>query len=60
VLQHVKPARAVVNALEVLRATGLDSGPELGLLEREIAQNMERLDRKVHRVVVDGAVRWRG
>jgi len=45
-------------AIRKLREEGLDSGPELHLLERDIQQTVARLDRKVRRVVHYGRTIW--
>jgi guanine deaminase len=57
-LETVQPTSSVARVLQKLRDTGLDAGPELTLLEGEVAATMQRLDRKVRRVVVDGTGRF--
>ncbi|HEY7091474.1 MAG TPA: amidohydrolase family protein [Tepidisphaeraceae bacterium] len=49
----------VSRALEVLRAYGLEDGPEMTVLQRDFDETMRRLDRKVRRVVVEGREVWR-
>jgi guanine deaminase len=46
-------------AMRTLREQGLDSGPELHLLECDIHQTVARLDKKVRRVVHYGRTIWK-
>jgi hypothetical protein len=45
-------------ALDLLRTSGLDLGPELKCLTDEVARTVQRLERKVMRVTLDGETVW--
>ncbi|WP_428938911.1 amidohydrolase family protein [Fontivita pretiosa] len=47
------------DAIRKLRETGLDSGPELHLLQRDIQDMVARLDKKVRQVVHYGRTIWK-
>jgi cytosine/adenosine deaminase-related metal-dependent hydrolase len=45
-------------ALELLRASGLDLGPELKCLEDDVARTKRQLECKVRRVTLSGKIVW--
>jgi guanine deaminase len=53
------PADAYRQAVQKLCDSGLDAGEDLTLLERDVEQTVQNLDRKVRRVVIDGSTGWK-
>jgi guanine deaminase len=53
-MSPAEPSRELRHAIRRLRDAGVDSGPDLSLLESDVAATKTRLDRKIRRVFVEG------